>query len=155
MIRLWDPDHSETPQRILGTTGDSPVRAVDVTSDGSYLVSVSENHRAQVWRLPDGQRVRSLKGPSSTNTDVAFSRDGNLLAISAGDAAVHVWQWRNGLKVAVLHRHGDLVNTVEFTPDGNLLTASADSTVAIFPCATCGPFDGLRAEAERRADTRR
>jgi WD40 repeat protein len=155
MIRLWDPDRPGAPRQRLGSAGDSPVRSVDVTSDGSYLVSVAENHRVQVWRLSDGKRVRSLNGPSSTNTDVAFSQDGNLLAISAGDAAVHVWQWRSGLKVAVLHRHGDLVNTVEFTPDGKLLTASADSTVAIFACTTCGPFDGLRVNAERRADKRR
>jgi WD40 repeat protein len=154
-IRLWDPDQPEAPQRTLGRTGDSPVRAVDATSDGMYLVSVSENHQIQVWRLSDGERVQTLVGPSSTNADVAFNQDGSLLAVSAADAAVHVWQWRDGSKLAVLHRHGDSVNSVEFMADGSLLTASDDSTVAIFPCTTCGPFPELVARAEQLVEAHR
>jgi WD40 repeat protein len=154
-VRLWDPDHPETPQRTLGKAGDSPVRAVTVTSDGSHLASVSEDHQVQIWRLSDGVRVEIFEGAPSTNADVAFSQDGVLLAVSAADAAVHVWRWADGSKLGVLHRHGDTVNTVEFMPDGNLLTASDDSTVAIFACTTCGSFDELRANAERRIEERR
>ena len=106
-------------------------------------------------RLSDGERVQTLVGPSSTNADVAFNQDGSLLAVSAADAAVHVWQWRDGSKLAVLHRHGDSVNSVEFMADGSLLTASDDSTVAIFPCTTCGPFPELVARAEQLVEAHR
>jgi WD40 repeat protein len=151
-VRLWDPDHPDEPRQTLGRAGDPPALAVNLTSDGAYLASVSEKHEIQVWGLSDGERVQVLEGPSSTNTNVTFSQDGSLLAVSAGDAAVHVWQWRDGHKLAVLHRHSDLVNTVQFMPDGNLLTASDDSTVAIFPCTTCGGFEELRADAQRRVE---
>ena len=155
-IRMWDPDHPDAPQRILDT-GTSPVRAFEITSDGAYLANVSENHAIQIWRLSDGALVQRFGGPTTTNTDLALSRDGSLLAVSAADGAVHVWRWTevDARKLAVLQRHGGLVNTVEFTADDSLVTASDDSTVADFPCPTCGDFAGLLSEAEERVAARR
>jgi WD40 repeat protein len=154
-VRLWDPDRPEAPQQTLGDPGNAAVRAVDVSNDGAYLVSVSENYQAQVWRLSDGERVQTLEGPSSTNADVTFSQDGGLVAIGAADAAVHIWRWADGHKLAVLQRHGDSVNAVQFMADGSLITASDDSTVAAFPCVTCGPFEELLATAQRRVEATR
>jgi WD40 repeat protein len=149
-VRLWDPDRPESPQRMLGTQSGSPVQALEVSADGANLVSVSENHEVQVWRLSDGMLVQAFQGPPSTNSDVAFNQDGSFVAISAADAAVHIWRVADGQKLAVLQRHGDLINRVQFMRDGSLVTASDDSTVAVFPCPTCGSFPELLKKAQER-----
>jgi WD40 repeat protein len=148
-VRLWDPDRPEAPQQTLGTTG-SAVQALEVSADGANLVSVAENHDVQIWRLSDGMLVQAFQGPPSTNSDVAFNQDGSFVAISAADAAVHIWRVANGQKLAVLQRHGDLINRVQFMRDGSLVTASDDSTVAVFPCPTCGSFPELLKKAQDR-----
>jgi WD40 repeat protein len=149
-VRLWDPDRPEAPQQTFREKGGSPVRAIDVSADGTNLVSVSENHEVEVWRLSDGERIQAFEGPPSTNSDVAFNQDGSLVAISAADASVHIWHWADKHKLAALHRHGDLVNRVQFTADGRLVTASDDSTVAVFACTTCGSFDDVLKTARER-----
>jgi WD40 repeat protein len=149
-VRLWDPERPEAPQQTLREKGGSPVRAIDISADGANLVSVSENHDVEVWRLSDGERIQAFEGPPSTNSDVAFNRDGSLVAVSAGDMNVHIWHWADQHKLAVLHRHGDSVNRVQFTADGRLVTASDDSTVAVFACTTCGSFNDVLQDARGR-----
>jgi WD40 repeat protein len=147
-VSLWDPDRPEVPQRTLGNDGGSPMTAIAVSSDGANLVSVSENHEVQVWRLSDGERIKAFPAAPSTNS-VAFSRDGRLVTTSAPDGTIHVWNSADGHKLAVLRRHSDSVNKVLFMANGSLLTASADATVAVFPCTTCDPFDDVLKIARR------
>ena len=153
IVRLWDPDRPEAPQQTLGVKVGSGVEAVEVSPDGASLVSVSGTHQVQVWRLSDGMLVQRFSGPPSTNSDVAFNGDGSLVAISSADGAVHIWRLPDGQKLAVLQRHGDAINSVQFTAGGSLLTASHDSTVAVFPCPSCGSMDKLLETAHERVKT--
>jgi WD40 repeat protein len=148
-VRLWNPDRPQAPQKILGRAGSSPIAAVAASSDGANLVSVSENDEVTVWRLSDGEPIQGFPGAPSSHSSVTFSRDGNLLATGAADGTVHVWHWTDRHKLAALRRHGDSVNSVQFTPDGTLLT-TGDSTVAVFPCTTCGSFGDLLKIAQDR-----
>ena len=149
-IRLWDTRQPDRPPRTLGKQRSAPLRALAVTSDGTYVLGVGEDHTIRIWRASDGGLEQTILGPPSTNASVAFDPDGRLLALGAADAAVHIWDWRVNEKLAVLHRHSGAVNEVNFLPDGRLITASDDSTAAIFPCTTCGSFDGLLEQARRR-----
>jgi WD40 repeat protein len=155
-IRLFDPTKFDQPSRTLGEVGDPPVHALDISPDGAYLATASEDRNLRVWRILDGTLKQSVAGPP-TNTDVAFSPNGKRVALATADAAVHIWEWQENHKLAVLRRHGDSINSIQFTPDGNnIITASDDSTVAIFACTTCQQFDELlkKAEAQDRRGQR-
>jgi WD40 repeat protein len=155
-IRLWDMEHRDAPRRVLGRPGDASVVKLYVSFDGAHLASLTEDHAVQIWRLADGELLRRIDdGPRTTTSDVAISRDGELLAVAAADGTVHIWRWATGQKLAVLHRHGDLINSVEFLPDGRLVTGSDDTTVAIFPCTTCGDFEELLQAARTRVASRK
>jgi WD40 repeat protein len=150
-VRLFDLAKPEQSPRTLGESGAPQVKALDVSTDGAHLVTASEDRKLRVWRISDGMREQTIDGPPSTSTDVAFSLDGKLVALAAADGAVHIWEWQGNHKLAVLRRHVDAINSVQFAPDESIITASDDSTVAIFPCTTCQPFDQLL-EAARRQD---
>jgi WD40 repeat protein len=149
-VRLFDPAKSGQLVRTLGEIGGPEVKALDVSADGVYLATASEDRNMQVWRISDGTLQRTIAGPPSTDADVAFSPDGKLVALAAADAAVHIWEWQGNRKLAVLRRHVDAINSVQFAPDGSIITASDDSTVAIFRCTTCQPFSELLKIAEER-----
>jgi WD40 repeat protein len=150
-IRLFDPDVSQQSLRTLGEIGGSPIAALDVSADGSYLASVSDDRTIRIWRISDGQLVQTIGGPQNTIADVAFSPDGTVVAVAAADAAVHLWRWRDNYKLAVLQRHGDSVNSVKFFPDGStIISASDDGTAAIYPCTTCQPFNDILAKADQQ-----
>jgi WD40 repeat protein len=150
-VRLFDPANPAQPLRTLGDVGNPAVKALDVSADGAYLAAASEDRNLRVWRISDGTLEKTIEGPPSTSTDVAFSRDGRLIALAAADAAVHIWEWQTNQELAVLRRHVDAINSVQFSPDGNnIITASDDATVAIFPCTTCQPFEELLKTAEEQ-----
>jgi WD40 repeat protein len=150
-VRLFDTANPEQPLRTLGEVGSPAVKALDVSADGAYLTAASEDRNVRVWRIWDGTLEKTIGGPPSTSTDVAFSPDGRLMALATADAAVHIWEWQTDLKLAVLRRHVDAINSVQFSPDGNnIITASDDATVAIFPCTTCQPFKELLKTAEEQ-----
>jgi WD40 repeat protein len=154
-VRLFDHAKSGQLVRTLGEIGGPEVKALDVSADGAYLVTASEDRNVQVWRISDGTLQRTITGPPSTEADVAFSPDGKLVALAAADAAVHIWESQGNRKLAVLRRHVDAINSVQFSPDGrSIITASDDSTVAIFGCTTCQPFSELLKIAEERDRTR-
>jgi WD40 repeat protein len=150
-VRLFDPAKADQPLRTLGNVGDPSVKALDVSADGTYLATASEDRNVRVWRILDGTLEKRIEGPPSTNTDVALSRDGRLIALTTADAAVHIWEWQTNQELAVLRRHVDAINSVQFSPDGSsIITASDDATVAIFPCTTCEPFTELLKIAEQQ-----
>jgi WD40 repeat protein len=153
-VRLLDSAKPEQLARSLGQTGGPEIKALDVSADGSYLATASEDRSVRVWRIADAMPLRTLAGPASTDADVAFSPDGKFVALAAADAAVHIWEWQEDRKLAVLHRHVDAINSVQFAPDESIITASDDSTVAIFACTTCQPFNELLKVAEERDRTR-
>jgi WD40 repeat protein len=155
-VRLFDPAKPDQPSRTLGNVGDPAIKALDVSADGTYVATASEDRSVRVWRISDGTLQQTIDGPPSTNTDVAFSPDGRLMALATADAAVHIWEWQTKQKLAVLRRHVDVINSVQFSPGGNnIITASDDATVAIFPCTTCQPFDQLVETAKQQDRSRR
>jgi WD40 repeat protein len=154
-VRLFDPAKSEQPVHILGEIGGPEVKALDVSTDGAYLATASEDRNVRIWRTSDGTLQQTITGPPSNDADVALSPDGKLVALATADAAVYIWEWQENRKLAVLRRHVDAINSVQFSPDGRIITASDDSTVAIYPCTTCQQFDELLKAAEERDRKRR
>ena len=134
-IRLFDPDVSQQSVRTLGEVGGSPITSLDVSADGTYLASVSDDRTVRIWRIPDGKLMQTMDVPQNTLADVAFSPDGTVVAVGAADGAVHLWRWRDNYKLALLQRRGDSVNSVKFFPDGSkIISVSDDGTAPIYPC---------------------
>jgi WD40 repeat protein len=155
-VRLFDRANPAQPLRTLGEVGSPAVKALDVSADGTYLAAAAEDRNVRIWRISGGPSEKAspektISGPPSTGTDVAFSPDRKLVALAAVDGTIHIWEWQTDHKLAVLRRHVDAINSVQFSPDGNnIITASDDATVAIFPCTTCQPFQELLKTAEEQ-----
>ena len=107
---------------------------ISFSPDGTYLVIVSFDKTATIWRLIDGQwQKKATIHHTDWVNNASFSPDGYHLVTASRDNTAKIWelvdsQWQEKATI----QHTDWVNNASFSPDGyHLLTASADHTAKI------------------------
>jgi WD40 repeat protein/serine/threonine protein kinase len=127
-IRVWEGAAAPKPLQVLDQPG--AVRALAVSSDGTWVVSGSDDRMARVWHVVSEKLVlvHELRHASPL-ASVTMSRDGKLLATSTHqDNAAMLWEVASGRLLAVLP-HSRPVGMMAFSPNGTrLATASYDCT---------------------------
>ena len=122
------------------------VNDVDVSRDGSRLVSCSSDKTVRVWDVASGEEVFTLKHARRV-WGVALTPDGaHVVSCSVGSSDnVSVWSMTTGEKVAV-NSHRDLYK-VAVSPDGcDVVCSSSEDTVCVWSICTGedGTIGGLR-----------
>ncbi len=106
------------------------VWSASFSSDGSLVITASEDGTARIWRVATGQCERVLgpeSDPPNEFREARFSPDGRFVAVRTADPAVLLWRLDTGERVARLEPGGERgsLMTFEFSPSGAcLLTAS-------------------------------
>ncbi|MCX7992248.1 MAG: Ig-like domain-containing protein [Fimbriimonadales bacterium] len=112
------------------------VNQIAYSPDGQYLASASEDSTIKIWRLSDGQLVRTLTGHASGVFSLAFSPDGQYLASGSEDAAVKIWRVSDGQLIRTLTGHAAGLRSVVFSPDGQYLaTGGLDNLIKLWQTA--------------------
>ena len=88
---------------------------------------------AQVWKIPGGETLLTLKDHPEYGVTVAFSPDGMLLVSGSGDETIKVWSVSDGTLLKTWKGHSGWVTDLIFSSDGKLLiSSSADGTIRIW-----------------------
>jgi uncharacterized caspase-like protein len=91
----------------------------------------------KLWRVTDGELVRTLSGFRGQVSSVAFSPDGTLVMGGSEDGTVRLYSVVTGSETHRLEPQADSVWTVGFSADGKLAASgSADKTVKLWSVAT-------------------
>jgi tetratricopeptide (TPR) repeat protein len=130
---------SPSPGHILMLRGHKKaVHAIAFSPDGLLLASCSGgswrgDDTLRLWRVENGEFLRTLEGHTKVVTSVAFSPDGEVLASGSDDTTVRLWRVENGELLRTLEEHRESVRSVAFSPDGEVLaSASGDRTVRLW-----------------------
>ena len=116
------------------------MKSVQITPDGRFAVSGSDDKTVKVWDLEAGTCVGTLEGHQDIVYSVAISPDGTLIA-STGfmDNTVRLWDWKSGACLQVIKHEGTFAPiSVAFSPDGSRLvvgTARRPSTSTASPAS--------------------
>lgn len=136
VIRLWRLTETEaTPlETLTGHTGD--IDQIAFSSNGSYLVSSSDDNTVKAWDWQNGQAVQTLSGYSKYDeNDASFSLspDGNLIAGNFNDGIIRNWESGEKIDNAILVRMQGDTHALAFSPDGQLLVWTGQPPTFPYP----------------------
>jgi WD40 repeat protein len=106
VIRGWElpgtaqPAEGETeikPVVELKGHGQPPAALLPHPGDANQVVSGSTDGTARLWKIDNGQNLRSINHGAAVNA-VAISADGSLLLTAGADGVARVWDANNGQK---------------------------------------------------------
>lgn len=122
---------------LTGLRHFGPVRSLEFSKDGRWLVSGAGDRLIRVWDLNSGQEIASFPFTNEWENAVGcvrLSPDGSLIA--AGDTPgkfVNVWDRRTGEVIASFEGPLSEGRVVDFSPDGKYLVFSnGDDTVRVW-----------------------
>ena len=117
------------------------VHSVSFSPDGKTLASGSLDKTVRLWRLPDGELIRTLEGHSAPIWCLSITPDGRILASGGKDKTVRLWGIPSGEHIRTLEEHRDFVVCLAITPDGKILASgSEDRTVRLSNLAWAKPL---------------
>jgi WD40 repeat protein len=109
------------------------VTSVGFSSDGSRIVSGSDDTTVRIWDAVSGAVLHTLQGHADSVTSVAFSSDGSRIVSGSGDETVRIWDAVSGAVLHTLQSHTGWVCSVAFSSDGlRIVSGSEDKTVRIW-----------------------
>ena len=125
-----------TRRVFAGHTG--PVYRIDLSQDGTRVLSGSTDRTIRLWDVETGATLRVFPGDDDTTgdiieghtervNDVAFSPDEQLMASASLDQTARLWDIETGETLHVLEGHTRQVMSVAFSPDGRVLATASDT----------------------------
>jgi WD40 repeat protein len=121
------------------------------SSDGTRVVTASEDGTARVWDATSGRELARLDGHVGPVASAAFNPNGNRVLTAGADGTARIWHAASGDELVRLGGHTDLITSAAFSPDGTrVLTTSDDGTARISACELCGSLKDLVALARTR-----
>lgn len=127
-IRLWNIDHGQEGQALLGSRALRGYRpATAFSADSQWLAIVlpaSDGQQIEILHTVSGKESRSWTVPKGRLGCIAFSPDDRMLA--SGGENLSLWEVFTGKKRQQFEGHQSRVWSVAFSPDGNLLAAASN-----------------------------
>ena len=107
------------------------VRALTFSSDGTFLVSGSNDYTINLWDIQTGGVIKIFYGHTSYVLSVSISSDCTMIASGSLDDTIRLWDIQTGECCHIIGGHKKPVNSVSFFPRNPqlLMSASHDHTV--------------------------
>jgi WD40 repeat protein/MinD-like ATPase involved in chromosome partitioning or flagellar assembly len=137
-------NHFCWPRLLIGHTQGTTCAAF--SSDGTRIVSTSDDKTLRIWDAASGKILTTLEGHQDAVLSAAFSPDGTRIVSASDDSTLRIWDAAFGKQIATLDGHQGAVLSAAFSPDGaRIVSASADKTLRIWDAAsgkTLATLDG-------------
>jgi len=91
------------------------VRSITFSSDGTSLVSGSDDCTVKLWDMQTGGVVKTFSGHTAYVQSVSISADNTVIASGSSDKTVRLWDIQTG-KCHCIIKHKALVYYVHFSP---------------------------------------
>jgi hypothetical protein len=104
---------------------------VAFTPDSQLFGTASEDSTIFIWRVSDGEIIRTVDASFGGFTSLDFSPNNMLLAAGSWDGTVGLWQLDNGNLLRTLQANDESIRDIAFSPNGQLLAAAADDNTIL------------------------
>jgi WD40 repeat protein len=129
------------------------VLSVEISRDGSRVVTASKDSDARLWDARTGKPLWVLRNHSGTVFDASFSPNGRWV-VTGGPTTAGLWDTAEREFLFFLQGHKGPVRAAEFTSPTRIVTRGDDG-IRVYLCDICGGLHELVALAEQRLATTR
>jgi WD40 repeat protein len=137
--------HSRLHKGILPHT--YAIHSLAFSSDGTKVVSGSDDRTLCIWDVISGVKVLEMKGHEGKVRSVKFSPDGHQIVSGSSDRTVRIWNATAGNEVIPPHTN-DVVS-VAFSPGGQkIASGSLDVTIRVWDAISGAQIAEIRGHTE-------
>lgn len=127
----------ESPDVVLTTGHNDQINAMDVTPNGRFLASASNDKQIKIWDLSTGMEFRTISGTAGRVEQLAFSPDNVHLAGTSFNEELLVWNVISG--EVIYSGKAGATRGLTFSKDGKrLYFVDENSNTAVFDMDTKG-----------------
>ncbi|MGE0009801.1 MAG: hypothetical protein AB7F19_04605 [Candidatus Babeliales bacterium] len=127
---------SDSSLQVKQTAGKRSVFSVDVSPDGSKMVSGSNDRTVRIWDVNNFNLLKTFYTVNMVRA-VCVTPDGRKLVTGSDDGVVRLLDINTGGLHRVFMGHIFPVTSISITPDGNhIVSGSADGTIRIWDIMT-------------------
>lgn len=98
--------------------------ALNLSPDGSYVVTASYDKKLRIWDAQTGAMLRELEGHTNGLICLAISPDGRFIVSGDADKDLWIWKSRSGKSRVVHGAHRGQIVTCTVSPDTSFLVTS-------------------------------
>jgi len=132
MVRLWSVQDG-TLVKKFPIVHNSAITDILLSRDRKTFITSDRDGRVLMWKTLKGSSVRTLYGPNSQVTSLAWSEDESILVCGTVEGCTYIWDLssKSHSPIQVLSHNSYAVSSV-LVNEPFIGTASADGTLRIF-----------------------
>jgi len=129
-VRVWD--HRKLNQPLQTTATASPVLAVSVCPNDSWVLAGMENSQAMAFTTADRSIAFQLELHSDSILDVGYSHSAAWMYTTGKDSNINLWKAPIGTSILQIREPGPVIKASVSVNDRYLATASATGTATVY-----------------------
>ncbi len=138
LVSMRQPLQPQANRALEGHRG--PVRTVQFSADGDFLVSGGDDNALRVWEVATGRAHAELRGHSRPVLTAAFVANGDQVFSGGQEGEIKLWDlvdYRPAPQGIALTGHTGAVLAAAFAPDGSrIITGGGDHAARVFASAS-------------------
>ena len=134
-LKLWEVATGRCLREYEGHS--TWIQSVDLSADGRYALSGSDDLTLKLWDVTSGACLRTLAGHTDRVASVSMTAEARYALSGSGDHTLKLWDVASGRCVRTFTGHMDRVSSVCLSADGRYAASgSKDRMVKLWDVAT-------------------
>ena len=130
-LKLWDVETGKLVREIKEPHSDT-IFAVEFSPEDDYIASCGADRFMKVFKVADGEFVRSFEGHTHHVLGVSWSADGRTLATCGADKVIKIWTFKTGDQQRTIGGFSKELTSIKFVSIGtNVVASCGDNNVHV------------------------